>query len=130
MRTIIDTSVWIDFFRGAASQQVHLLEQVVRQGGAALGDLILCEILQGLETEQDFKKVQRHFKAFPVFSMVGPELAIKSALNYRRLRRKGITVRKTIDCLIATFCIENDFALLHNDRDFEPFERELGLSVA
>ena len=130
MPTIIDTSVWIDFFRGAPTREVELLGGVVRQGHAAVGDLILCEILQGLKQDQDFRTVQRHFKAFPIFSMVGAEIAVKSAQNYRRLRSKSITVRKTIDCLIATFCIENDFVLLHNDRDFEPFERELGLTVA
>ncbi len=129
MTTLIDTTVWIDFFRGVDTPQVALLEAVVREGQAALGDLILCEVLQGIREEGDFKRVRRQFGPFPVLSMVGPEIAVQSAINFRRLRAKGITVRKTIDCLIATFCIEKDVELLHHDRDFDPFEGELGLRV-
>ncbi len=94
-----------------------------------LGDLILSEVLQGIEDEREFTLVHDQLMAFPVLSMGGPVLAVASARNYRRLRRQGFTVRKTIDCLIATFCIENGLVLLHNDRDFDPFERALGLRV-
>lgn len=129
MPTLLDTSVWIDFFRGTPTPQVALLEQVVRQGRAVLGDLILCEVLQGIEDEREFTLVLDLLMAFPILSMGGPDLAVASARNYRRLRRHGFTVRKTIDCLIATFCIEHGLVLLHNDRDFDPFERTLGLQV-
>ncbi len=129
MPTLLDTSVWIDFFRGTTTPQVTLLEQVVRQGRAVLGDLILCEVLQGIVDEREFTLVHHYLIAFPVLLMGGQDLAVASARNYRLLRRQGFTVRKTIDCLIATFCIEHGLALLHNDRDFDPFERSLGLQV-
>jgi len=129
MPTVLDTSVWIDFFRGTAAPEVHLLEQVIHQGQAIVGDLILCEILQGISDERQFDAVRNHLAAFPVLPMAGSYIAVQSAINYRSLRRRGYTVRKTIDCLIATFCIENDLALLHNDRDFDAFEQMLGLQV-
>ena len=129
MPTVLDTSVWIDFFRGTVTPEVRLLEQVIHQGQAIVGDLILCEILQGISDERQFDAVRNHLAAFPVLPMAGSYIAVQSAINYRSLRRRGYTVRKTIDCLIATFCIENDLALLHNDRDFDAFEQLLGLRV-
>lgn len=129
MPVLVDTSVWIDFLRGALSHQVTLLEVSIRREQTVLGDLILCEVLQGIRDDSEFQAVRRHFEAFPVLPMVGKEIAIRSAVNYRALRAKGITVRKTIDCLIATFCIEHALDLLHNDRDFDHFE-QLGLRVA
>jgi predicted nucleic acid-binding protein len=126
---IIDTTVWIDFFRDAKTEQTDLLEAVVRRGAAALGDLILSEILQGVDSEREFRSLKRHFSNFPIYLMIGRRNAIQSAVNYRKLRAKGFTVRKIVDCWIATFCIERGFPLLHNDRDFDPFEQHLKLKV-
>lgn len=130
MPTLLDTTVWIDFFNGVDSPHVERLKRVVREGDAAVGDLILCEVLQGIRDDGQFELVRRHFEPFPVLSMVGAEIALQSARQYRALRHRGITVRKTIDCLIAAFCIHHDLVLLHNDRDFDPFARLLGLRVA
>ena len=126
---IVDSSVWIDYFNGAATPQTDILDAALGQRELGIGDLILCEVLQGFSHPRDFREAQRALALFPVFSMVGPEMALKSAQNYQALRRRGITVRKTMDCLIATFVLENGFALLHNDRDFEPFQAHLGLKV-
>jgi predicted nucleic acid-binding protein len=126
---IIDTTVWIDFFRNAKTDETDLLEAAVRRGDAALGDLILSEVLQGVDSDREFRSLKRHFSQFPIYPMLGLQYAIQSALHYRKLRRKGITVRKTIDCWIATFCIDRGFLLLHADRDFDPFEQYLHLKV-
>ena len=126
---IIDTTVWIDFFRSLKTEQTELLEAVVRRGDAALGDLTVSEVLQGVDTDREFRLLKRHFSHFRVYPMIGRQNAIQSAINYRKLRAKGFTVRKTVDCWIATFCIEEEFPLLHNDRDFDPFEQHLGLKV-
>ena len=130
MPTIIDTTVWIDFFRDSTTAQTDLLERIIRRGEAALGDVILSEILQGTDSDKEFRSLQRHFKHFPIYPMIGRSNAIQSAANYRKLRARGITVRKIVDCWIATFCIENGFPLLHNDRDFDPFEQHLKLKVS
>jgi predicted nucleic acid-binding protein len=127
--TIIDTTVWIDFFRDSKTEQTDLLERVIRRGDAALGDVILSEILQGIDSEKEFRYVKRHFSNFHIYPMIGRSNAIQSAANYRKLRAKGITVRKIVDCWIATFCIVRGFPLLHNDRDFAPFEQHLELKV-
>lgn len=129
MRVVIDTSVWVDFFRGQAAPHVDRLEKFVRSGEAVLGDLIVSEILRGVTDDREFAVLERHFIEFPVYPMVGLQVAVHSARNYRRLRARGITVRKTVDCWIATFCIERGFHLLHNDRDFDVFEKHLGLRV-
>lgn len=129
MPAIIDTTVWIDFFRDSETEQTDLLERVIRRGDAALGDVILSEILQGIDSEKEFRSLKRHFSNFRIYPMIGRSNAIKSAANYRKLRTKGITVRKIVDCWIATFCIERGFPLLHNDRDFDPFEQHLKLKV-
>jgi predicted nucleic acid-binding protein len=92
-----------------------------------MGDLILTEVMQGVTTQREFTHLKRHFEHFPVYTMVGRQIALQSAVNYRKLRAQGITVRKTIDCWIATFCIQRGFLLLHSDRDFDPFEKHLGL---
>lgn len=127
--TIIDTTVWIDFFRNEKTEQTDLLEIVVRRGDAALGDLIVSEVLQGVDSDREFRSLKRHFSNFEIYPMLGRQNAIQSALNYRKLRAKGFTIRKTVDCWIATFCIERGFPLLHNDRDFDPFEQHLKLKV-
>lgn len=129
MPAIIDTTVWIDFFRDAKTEQTDLLEIIVRRGEAALGDVILSEVLQGVESDKEFRSLNRHFSNFPIYPMIGRGNAIQSAVNYRKLRAKGFTVRKIVDCWIATFCIERGFPLLHNDRDFDLFERYLKLKV-
>jgi predicted nucleic acid-binding protein len=126
---IIDTTVWIDFFRNSKTEQTDLLELVVRRGEAALGDMILSEVLQGIDSAREFRSLKRHFSNFPIYPMIGRRNAIQSAVNYRKLRARGITVRKIVDCWIATFCLERGFPLLHNDRDFDPFEQHLKLKV-
>ena len=127
---IVDSSVWIDYFGGKATRQTDLLHGALGSEAIAIGDIILCEVLQGYRRQEDFGAARQALLQFPVYPIGGTEIAIKSAENYRALRRQGITVRKTIDCLIATFVIERGFALLHSDRDFDPFEAHLGLQVA
>ncbi len=130
MAVLVDTSVWIDLFRGQESEPVLRLRQMLAEGvELVIGDLILVEILQGVHHESALRRVEAAFRAYRVEPLVGEALARRSAQNYRTLRTQGITVRKTIDCLIATWCMENRVSLLHNDRDFLPFER-LGLQQA
>ena len=126
---IVDSSVWIDFFNGRVTPETEILDAALGVEVLALGDIILCEVLQGYRLESDFEKAREARLRFPVFPIGGTRIAIKGAENYRLLRHQGITVRKTIDCLIATFVIERGFSLLHNDRDFDPFEQHLGLVV-
>lgn len=126
---IVDSSVWIDYFNGTRTPQTDILDAALGQQNIGLGDIILCEVLQGYRSQRDFEAARQALLQFPIHLMGGTEIAIKSAENFRRLRQQGITVRKTIDCLIATFVIEQGFSLLHSDRDFEPFETHLGLMV-
>lgn len=126
---IVDTTVWIDYLRGAHTQQVKWLERELDRQPLGILDLVLCELLQGVSTEKQATELQADLEQFVLFETGGRALAVATAKNYRELRAKGITIRKTIDCYIATFCIQNDHALLHNDHDFEPFEQELGLGV-
>lgn len=126
---IVDSSVWIDYFGGTITPQTDLLDAVLGRRAIGLVDIILCEVLQGYRRQHDFEAARDALLSFPVYTIGGTELALKSAENFRFLRRRGITVRKTIDCLIATFAIEQGFSLLHNDRDFDPFETHLGLYV-
>lgn len=126
---LVDTSVWVDYFNGIENPQTDYLHENLDRTPILVGDLILAEILQGFRSESDFEKVRRVLGKFIQADMVGTELAVQSARNFRFLRQKGITVRKTIDSLIATFCIENDHQLLHNDSDFDGYEKHLGLQV-
>lgn len=126
---IVDSSVWIDYFNGTNSPQTDVLHAALGQHEIGLGNIILCEVLQGYRNQKDFERARQALLQFPIYTMGGVELAIKSAENFRALRQQGITVRKTIDCLIATFVIERGFSLLHSDRDFEPFETYLGLII-
>ena len=126
---VVDTSVWIDYFNGVENSQTDFLDTVLDKTPILIGDLILAEVLQGFRHDPDFEKVRRALGKYMQATMVSPELAIQSARNYRFLRQKGITVRKTIDSLIATYCIENDHELLHNDSDFDGYEKHLGLRV-
>ena len=126
---IIDTTVWIDYLSGAPTPQTDWLDREVRHQRIGLTDIILCEVLQGVRDDRLFAEVQAELLRFEVFSTGGMELAIATARNYRVLRARGRTVRTTIDGLIATFCLLNGHALLHNDRDFDSFEQVLGLHV-
>ena len=126
---VVDTTVWIDYFRGRRTAQTHWLDQAFGVTRVGLCDLILCEILQGLASEAAATDVLAEMSSFDLLDTGGMDLAVESARNYRRLRARGRTVRKTIDCLIATLCLREDHELLHNDRDFDPFETVLGLRV-
>ena len=126
---IVDSSVWIDYFGGKITSQTDLLHAALGQRTIGLGDIILCEVLQGYRRQQDFEAARQALLQFPIYTIGGTDIALKSAENYRVLRHRGITVRKTVDCLIATFAIENGFSLLHSDRDFDAFETHLGLDV-
>ena len=126
---VVDTSVWIDYFNGVENPQTDFLNTVLDKTPILIGDLILAEVLQGFRHDPDFEKVRRAIGKYMQANMVNPVLAVQSARNYRLLRKKGVTVRKTIDSLIATYCIENDHELLHNDSDFDGYEEHLGLRV-
>lgn len=126
---IVDTSVWVDYFNGIENPQTDYLHTNVDRTPILIGDLILAEVLQGLRNDSDFEKVRRTLGKFAQVNMVSTALAVQSARNFRFLRQQGITVRKTIDSLIATYCIEQSHQLLHNDSDFDGFEKHLGLQV-
>jgi predicted nucleic acid-binding protein len=127
--TIVDTTVWIDYLAGTTNPHTVWLDREINQQRIGLTDLILCEILQGIQGDSDFDRVRLALSKFEVFATGGEELAVASAKNYRALRSRGCTIRKTIDCLIATFCLTEGHSLIHRDRDFEPFERYLGLPI-
>lgn len=130
MALMVDTSVWIDFFRGNNTPEVQRLEGYIQANEHIFtGDLILAELLQGIRAGRELATFENAFRVFLVVDMVGETNARQSAAFYRHLRAQGITVRKTIDCLIATWCILNQVPLLHADRDFEPFV-SLGLEEA
>jgi predicted nucleic acid-binding protein len=125
---IVDTSVWIDYFRGGNRAETLWFDRELQQQPLGLTELILCEVLQGTR-DAAFSRVRSDLLKFHIFQSCSVPLAIASAQNYRVLRKKGFTVRKTIDCVIATFCLQRGHALLHLDRDFDPFEKVLGLQV-
>lgn len=124
---LVDSSVWIDYFNGLVTPETDALDNALGQREVGLGDIILCEVLQGFRRQEDFVRARQALLHFPIFPIGGTDIAIRSAENYRFLRRRGVTVRKTIDCLIATFAIERGYALLYSDRDFDPFVEHLGL---
>jgi predicted nucleic acid-binding protein len=127
--TIIDTTVWIDYLRDRTTIQTAWLDKYVSTEMIGLTDLILCEVLQGVRDDRQLPKFQRDLLAFEVCDTGGASIALAAAANYRALRQRGRTVRGTIDCVIATFCLLNGHALLHDDRDYDAFEEELGLAV-
>jgi predicted nucleic acid-binding protein len=127
---LVDSSVWIDFFNGTESAETSYLEDILGVVPVAIGDLMLTEVLQGFRKEKDFRTALALFESVTAFELGGRDAAVKSARNFRALRSKGCTVRKTIDCVIATYCIEHNLPLLHADRDFEPFHEYLGLKRA
>jgi predicted nucleic acid-binding protein len=126
---IVDTSVWVDYVRGGSSAESLWLDRELSRRRIGLTEIILLEVLQGAENDVVAKRIEKELTKFAVWSSPGTALVVAAARNYRSLRSQGHTVRKTIDCLIATFCIEAGHDLLHRDRDFEPFERFLGLRV-
>jgi len=126
---LVDSSVWVDYFNGRKTRQTDRLHEALGREVVVVGDLILPEVLQGFVRDRDFNTAKDLLLRFDLVEMLGRDIALKSAANYRFLRRKGVTVRKTIDVMIATFCLENDIVLLHDDRDFDPFEEHLGLAV-
>ncbi|MDD3997357.1 MAG: PIN domain nuclease [Sphaerochaetaceae bacterium] len=126
---VADTSIWIDYVNGVLSEQTDMLDRELGQNRIATGDLIIVEFLQGFCNEKQYQIAKNMMDSLEYHDFVGKEVAVKAAQNFRKLRKKGITVRKTIDVLIATFCIEYGFVLLHNDRDFDPMESILGLQV-
>lgn len=126
---IVDTTIWIDYMRGLQNAETNYFDRELGRQRFGLTDLILCEILQGLRDEHASNRVLRELRRFELFESGGEELAVAAARNFRNLRRQGHTVRKTIDCLIATFCLRHGHSLLHRDRDFDHFEKILGLVV-
>jgi predicted nucleic acid-binding protein len=126
---LVDSSVWIDYFKGTITAQTEILDSLLGRQPLAIGDLILTEVLQGFDNERDFSAARKMLTSLMVVDLGGQEIAIQAAKNFRALRRLGMTVRKTIDTVIATRCIESGYELLHNDRDFDPFARHLGLHV-
>ena len=126
---LIDSSVWIDYFNGNKTAQTDWLYASLGNTTIIIGDLILPEVLQGFQSDKDFKKARGLLLGIPFMSMGGRELALESVMNYRFLRKKGVTVRKTIDIIIGTFCIHHQLILLHDDRDFDPMVTFLGLQI-
>jgi len=126
---LVDSSVWVDYFKGTITAQTAKLDALLGNEPLAIGDLILTEVLQGFHDDRDFNDARRMLTALLVVELGGQDVAIQAAKNFRALRRMGVTVRKTIDTVIATRCIESGYELLHNDRDFDPFARHLGLRV-
>jgi predicted nucleic acid-binding protein len=126
---IVDTTVWIDYLAGVVNPETEWVERELTRQRLGLTDLSLCEVLQGIRNEGEFREVRAELLTFHVHATGGSELAVRAAENYRLLRRKGFTIRKTIDCWIATYCLLSGNQLLHRDRDFYPFEKVLGLEV-
>ena len=126
---LVDSSVWIDYFNGNKTLQTDWLDSSMGNTPIIMGDLILTEVLQGFQRDKDYKTARDLLLRIPFMPMGGQDIALESAANYRLLRRKGITVRKTIDVMIGTFCIHYQLPLLHDDRDFDPMVKYLGLKV-
>ncbi len=124
---VVDASVWIDYLRGLTTAQTTWLDESLATQRLALTDITLCEVLQGVTDPAQVPQVRDRLLAFEILATGGTELALAASANYRRLRERGITVRKTIDCWVASYCLLQGHALLHNDRDFYPFEQHLGL---
>jgi predicted nucleic acid-binding protein len=126
---VVDSSVWIDYFKGKVTRQTALLHSLLGRDPIIIGDVILAEVLQGFKYDKDVNIARRLFATLVFREMLGKEMALRATQNYRTLRERGVTVRKTIDVMIATFCIENRLLLLHNDRDFEPMKKHLKLET-
>jgi predicted nucleic acid-binding protein len=127
---VVDSSIWIDYFTGKNTAGAKELDSLLGEELVAIGDLMLTEVLQGFRTDKDFRQARQLLLSLTVVNMLDTTIALKSAANFRTLREKGITVRKTIDAIIATYCIENNLPLLHSDKDFQPFHKHLKLKQA
>src|SRR3974390_1836010 len=127
--TVVDSSVWIDYFNGKKTAQTDWLDASLGSTPIIMGDLILTEVLQGFQPDREFRTARDLLLSFPFMPMGGQTLALESGTNYRLLRKKGVTVRKTIDVMIGTFCIHYRLPLLHDDRDFDPMVKHLGLKT-
>lgn len=126
---VVDSSVWIDYFNGVVCTQTDRLDGLLGQENILMGDIILAEVLQGFSNDTDFRRAQNLLELLPFRDMLGQGVALQAAKNYRALRKQGVTVRKTLDVMIGTFCIVNHLPLLHRDKDFDPMEKLLGLVV-
>jgi predicted nucleic acid-binding protein len=127
---LVDSSVWVGYFNGQAIRETDFLDALLGTEPVAIGDLILAEVLQGFRSDADYEAAKELLASLTTYDLLGTSLAIKTADNYRALRRRGVTVRKTADAIIATFCIERGTPLLYSDRDFDPFVKHLGLKPA
>jgi predicted nucleic acid-binding protein len=127
---LVDSSVWVDYFRGVDTAETDKLDTLLGVEQIMTGDLILTEVLQGFISEREFNQGRKLLASLPTIPLVGEEIAVQAARNFRKLRTRGITIRKTIDTLIATSCIEKEISLLYSDRDFDPFVQHLGLRSA
>jgi predicted nucleic acid-binding protein len=126
---LVDSSVWIDYFNGSHNWQVEMLDKLLQREPIIMGDLILAEVLQGFRSDADFNQAKKFLSVLPVRTLGGYKIALQSAIHYRALRKKCVSVRKTIDLIIATFCIMENIPLLHNDRDFGPMTAHLSLQA-
>ena len=126
---VVDSSVWIGYFNGAETRETGLLDDLLGAEPVLIGDLILAEVLQGFRSNRDVRRARAALDLLYFEPMVGRSIALASARNYRALRARGVTVRKTVDMLIATYCMENGHSLLHADRDFDAIEDNLGLQT-
>ena len=126
----VDSSVWIDYFTGKNTPEAERLDSLLGKEPIAIGDLVLTEVLQGFRADKDFRKAKELLMSLTVVNILDTTIALKSAANFRALRKRGVTVRKTVDTIIATYCIENRLPLLHSDKDFRPFHKHLKLKNA
>ena len=126
---LVDSSVWIDYFNGQQTEASNYLDAALGQADFIIGDIVLTEVLQGFKHDKDFDTAKSLLTSLDVHQLLDSSIAIKSAENFRFLRRKGLTVRKTVDVIIATYCIENQITLLQSDKDFLPFSEHLGLRL-
>jgi len=126
---LVASSVWIDFFNGRDTTETSLLDAFLSTDTICIGDIILAEVLQGFRSDKDYRIARELLLELPIYQVMTPELALAGADNYRKLRKEGITIRKSVDNWIATFCIENKLPLLFSDKDFNPFVEHLGLKT-
>ena len=124
---LVDSSVWIDYFNGAETNETALLDECLSTDTICIGDIILAEVLQGFRSDKDYNLAREMLTELPIYQIMTPDLALAGADNFRKLRKKGITIRKSVDNWIATFCIQNQIPLLFSDKDFNPYVEYLGL---
>lgn len=126
---LVDSSVWIDYFNGVSNHQTDTLDIIIDREIVVVGNLILLEVLQGFKSDHDFNTAKKLFDGFLQVELTGFDIIHQAANNYRLLRKKGIRIRKTMDTIIATYCIQKNIHLLHNDKDFEPFVKYFKLQI-